>query len=82
MHVLESYPNCPVCRLMQVQIYGMFYKKEKEEKKGISIEYLLMVEMKPLVESRIFFFWFLCAQKLSFLDHGREIYALAWAGRQ
>lgn len=43
-----------------------------------------MVEMKPLVESRIFFFcfWFLCAQKLSFLDHGRDIYALAWAGRQ
>lgn len=35
----------------------MFYKKgKKEEKKGISIEYLLMVEMKPLVESRIFFF--------------------------
>lgn len=43
-----------------------------------------MVEMKPLVESRIPFSvsGFLCAQKLSFLDHGREIYALAWAGRQ
>lgn len=41
-----------------------------------------MVEMKPLVESRIPVFWFMCAQKLSFLDHGREIYALAWAGRQ
>lgn len=68
---------------MQVQFYGMFYKKKENlKKKGMSIECLLMVEMKPLVESRIFFFWFLYAQKLSFVDHGREIYALAWAGRQ
>lgn len=57
-------------------------RKKGKKKKGMSIQYLLMVEMKPLVESRIPFFWFLCAQKLSFLDHGREIYALAWAGRQ
>lgn len=41
-----------------------------------------MVKMKPLVESRIPFFWLLCAQKLSFVDHGRDTYALAWAGRQ
>lgn len=57
-------------------------RKKRKKNKGINIEYLLMVEMKPLVKSRIFFFWFLCAQKLSFVDHGREIYALAWAGRQ
>lgn len=39
-----------------------FTKRKKKGKKGISIEYLHMVEMKPLVESRIPFFWFLfCA---------------------
>lgn len=71
---------------MQVQFYGMFYKnkrkKRKIKKEGYKYQVSSMVEMKHLVESRIFFFWFLCAQKLSFLDHGREIYALAWAGRQ
>lgn len=48
-----------------------------------------MVEMKPLEESRISFsvsgFCALGRKRKapeSFLDHGRDIYALAWAGRQ
>lgn len=65
-------------------------KKEKKgkKKKGISIEYLPYGRDETLgrVSNFFFCFWFLCAWRkqkaLSFLDHGREIYALAWAGRQ
>lgn len=64
--------------MMQVQFYGMFYKKKKEKgklkKEGHKYRVSSMVEMKPLVESRIPFFWFLCAWRkqkaLSFLDYG------------
>lgn len=59
-------------------------KGKLKKKKGMSIEYLLMVEMKPLVESRIFFFLvYVRLEKALFSGswHGRDIYALAWAGR-
>lgn len=71
---------------MQVQFYGMFYKtkKEKGRLKKEGYEYRVPPYGKDETFGRVsnFFFWFLCAQKLSFLDHGRDIYALAWAGRQ
>lgn len=70
---------------MQVQFYGMFYQNKRKIKKRRvrSIEYLRYGRDETLDRvSNFLFSGFLCAQKLSFLDHGRDIYALAWAGRQ
>lgn len=58
-------------------------RKKGKKKKGISIEYLRYGRDETFGRvSNFLFSGFLCAQKLSFVDHGREIYALAWAGRQ
>lgn len=63
-------------------LWYVLQEKGKLKKEGHKYRVSSMVEMKPLVESRIpfFCFWFLCAQKLSFLDHGRGIYML-WLGQ-
>lgn len=68
---------------MQVQFYGMFYKKEKKRKKGYKYRVPPYGRDETLGRVSNFLFSGFCfvrlekAKALSFVGRGREIYALA-----